>query len=772
MKPAHEVAALPYGTQQRVGLYWATVLADMDFETYSEAGYAWDAEANKWASPPGAPKGKKGLGVVGVTVYTEHPTFEVLSLKYDLKDGRGVRTWRPGLALPQDLFDHVANGRLIEAHNAGFEMAVWRRCIDLYGWPPVPYDNFRCSMAKARASALPGALDRAAEVLGTLRKDPAGDALLRRFAMPQNPTKKRPTTRIRPQDDPEGFERLLGYNETDIVAEAHLSFYTPDLTPIELEHWQVDQAINRRGVHIDEGVLRGAAAIVQQVNDSYGRQALELTGGISPTQIQKIREWCAARGCPLPSLDEDAVADALKRPDLAPEVRRVLELRALVGSSSVKKVFAMLNQRSASGRLTHLFNFHAARTGRPTGDGPQPTNLPKAGPRVHQCICGRWYGVGIDRCPWCLRPDLFRVNRDGELNYQQPVEWNPDAMLDALSIISLGSKDLLEHFFGDALLTIAGSLRGMFNAADGHVLMSSDYTAIEAVVLACLAGEAWRIDLFRNRGKIYEKSGALIGNVSYEAVLEYAKLHGQHHPLRQVGKTAELGLGYRGWITAWRNFDPDPNTTDEFIKDTILKWRAASPAIVEFWGGQSRKVGYNRYETDFYGVEGTFIKARLHPETWFEFRGLYFFCRDDTVYLRLPSGRLITYRNVTLRRSERMGNTYDISYWGWNTNPNNGPQFRWIEIRTHGGKLTENIVQAVSNDVLRYALANLERAGYPVVLHVYDEIVSEVPEGGSHTLDEFERLMTTLPDWAVLPDGTPWPIRADGGWVGKNYRKG
>lgn len=773
---AARIAALPYGHQTPMGMYVSTVLADMDFETYSEAGY--DLTGAKIASLPGFAPTKRGIGAVGARVYTEHPSFEILSLKYDLKDGHGVRTWRPGEPNPQALFDHViAQAKLIEAWNAGFEMWVWRAAVRLYGWPPVPHANFRCAMAKSRAYGRPGKLEKAAEVAGTLRKDPAGDALLKRFAMPQNPTKARPAFRTYPHDDPEAFGHLLGYNETDIKAEAHNSYYTPDLSPVELEHWQIDQAINRRGVHIDVESLRAAAQIIQQADAQYGQEMLRLTGGIKPTELQQLRGWCAALGCSLATMDEDAINEALGRDNLNPAVRRVLEIRSLVGSASVKKVFAMLNQAGESHRLSDLFSFHAARTGRPTGNGPQPTNMPKAGPNVWQCACMRWYGESRPSCPWCLRGPEYRVakQKDGSHVYlgadAKPSEWNPDAMKDAITIMRVGNLGVLEHFFGEALRTVAGCLRGMFDAAPGHRLMSSDYTAIEAVVLACVAGEQWRIDLFVNRGKIYEASGAVVHGISYDDVIAHKERTGQHHPCRQDGKTLELAAGYGGWITAWRNFDPNPDTTDDYIRERMESWRRKSPAIVEFWGGQSRRLGYGRRQQEFYGVEGTFIKAALNPNQWFEFRGFWFISDGRTLYLRLLSGRYIVYHDVTLRPSTRDGNTYDISYWGWNTNPLNGPQQKWIEIRTHGGKLTENIVQAVSNDVLRYALAGLERANYPVVLHVYDEIVSEVPDGFGD-IREFETIMGTLPEWAVLADGTPWPIRADGGWIDNRYRKG
>lgn len=774
------IRPLRHGTQIQRGLGVATVLADMDFETYSEAGYVWMPgggahELGKWTSPLGGSATNRGLGLVGAKVYTEHPSFEVLSLKYDLKDGRGVRSWRPGESLPLDIFAHMDAGQLIEAHNAGFEMYVWEACTRLYGWPEVKPDQFRCSMAKARAYALPGALGKLAPVLGTTEKDKAGDSLLRLFSVPQNPTKSKPDKRrVRPEDEPAKFAQLVAYNETDIVAEAHASIHVPDLSPPELEHWIYDQRINRRGVRVDEGALRAGVSIIQQAHARYGDEMRALTGGISPSEVQRIIGWCAALGVRLETLDDESLTVALARDDLPASVRRVLELRSLVASASVKKYFSMLNRMDSRKRLTDLFVFHGARTGRPTGEGPQPTNLPRSGPDVWRCTCGHWYGATRQRCPWCARGPESRVTADGEVLPlgSKPGEWNVDAMKDAIAIMSYGSLTLVEHFFGDAMHTLAGCLRGMFTATPGHRLMCADWTAIENVVLACMAGEQWRIDVLRKGGSLYEPSAEMITGVTVAEQKQYAKANGgQKHPARQIGKVAELALGYRGWIAAWLAMEKGATRSEEEIKGHIMAWRNASPMIVEFWGGQSRRVGYQQYRRDYYGVEGTFLRATLSPGQWFPFRDLWFYSPpgSDATHIRLPSGRLLTYHNVTLRQSERQGNDYDISYWGWNTNPINGPR-GWIEIRTHGGKLTENIIQAVSNDILRLAIAKLEPLGYPVVLHVYDEIVCDVPNHHG-TIEEMIGVMRTPPEWAKTPDGQYWPIMTDDGFIDDRYHK-
>ena len=547
-----------------------------------------------------------------------------------------------------------------------------------------------------------------------------------------------------------------------------------------------------------------------------------------------------------------------------------------------------------------------------TGNGPQPTNMPRGSLLTYSCACGKHHTQPAN-CPWC-----------GAATVGKPDEWNPDAMDSAIEVMASGSLELVEHVFGqgNALAAMAGCLRGMFVAADGHDLVSSDYTAIEAVVLACLAGEQWRIDLFHNKGKIYEASGAKVGGVTYESLIEYKRETGKHHPLRQVGKTClgadtlvltqfgwvriydvrryhklwdgiewvdhagclpqgekqcisfdgvsmtedhriyvaenvaiearnlsggekaqayafatfpsvegwpdggligskrkgvlpgkkasrqqvydlvnagprrrftirtrkgplivsncELALGYGGWIGGWLAFDKSGRQDDE-IKRIILAWREASPAIVEFWGGQVRRD--QGWKSELFGVEGAFIRAALLPGVPVNYRGFTFTASKPafpvrcpaaslsepcTVQITLLSGRKLTYHNVLLEPTppdQSWKGKYAISYEGYNTNLKNGG-VGWIRMRTYAGKLVENLCQSVANDILRYAMANLERAGYPIVLHVYDEIVCEVPKGFG-SVEELESIMKTIPSWAA-----GWPIGADGGWRGRRYRKG
>lgn len=783
--PLTEIEATPAGYYFTINGRPATILPDFDVETFSMAGFIWNASDEGWEAPEGIDAKKKGLPSVGVVVYAEHPSFRIMCLAYDLKDGKGRRRWRDNDPLPPlELIEYLRKGGIVEAHNAAFERRAWNAfAVRHWGAAPLKIEQQRCSLAKARAAGWPPSLGNLADAMGTTPKDKRGDGLIRLLSVPQKPSKRQPNFIITRDQAPSEFQALEDYNEADIVAEAHASAHIPDLSPQEQEYWFIDQRINERGVAVDVATLDAAASILRQAEERYAAQFRSITDGLNPTQLQKFGEWCESLGFPLDNMREETIETALQSGNPPELVRQALLIRQALGSASVKKVHAMRAMIAKDGRLHDLFNFHGAHTGRPTGEGPQPTNLPKAGPDVWRCACGRYYGHTRSFCAWCGQSATGRRKRAkvGD-SYQwvpapptaKPDQWNPEAMEDAIEIIRSGSLSMLEMFFGEALSTIGGCLRGTFVAAPGHELISSDWTSIEAVVLACLAGEQWRIDLFRNREKIYEKSGALVFGVPYEEVLEYARAYGEHHLARQVGKTAELALGYRGWIHAWRAFDPDGAHSDEELKDIILKWRAASPAIVEFWGGQSRR-NYGKLIWERYGVEGAFIEAALTQERPVSFRDLVFtsYRQFDrlTVVITLPSGRTITYNNVYLSRSDRYGNEYDIFYDRWNTNPKNGAR-GWTTVSTHGGKLTENIVQAVANDILRAATMECEREGkYPIVLHIYDELVAEVPQG-TGSVEELEEIMARTLPWMRLPDGTPWPVRADGGWRGYRYRKG
>lgn len=753
-------------------------LPTFDFETYSEAGHVWEPPSDKkplgrWTCLPNAPQGKKGLPIVGASAYSEHPTADVLCLRYDIHGDHKPKLWRPGMPLPYDLFEYLANGGIIEAHNAMFERLIWENvCVPKYGFPPLNPYNLRCSMATARVNNLPGPLERLGDVLQVVtKKDADGKRLLAKFSVPRNPTKADPRTRITPDDDPADGERLYDYCGTDVQAEQECAARMEPMTPDELLFWQIDQEINHRGLGIDRKGVRDCIAVLQQAIDQYGAECVAITGGLEAGQLAEIRGWLAAQGVSLPDMQADTVEMKLRDPNLPGHARRVLEIRSLIGSASVKKLFSMEYQANRHDRLQNLIVHHGARTGRPTGEGPQPLNLPKAGPKLVTCgACSRPHRHDANACPWCNVPC-------------PPIErkraWRPEMVPFVLEIMGSRVLGLVEFFFGDAVLAIMGCVRGLFQAAEGYELLASDYSAIEAVVAAMLAGEQWRIDTFRARKDIYLESASRITGTTYEQYEQYAVEHGgDNHPDRQqIGKVAELALGYGGWEGAWRAFDPNEHEkTSDQVCGIIRAWRDASPRIVALWGGQRVRDGW-QWRDELYGIEGAVIAAIQNPgqefvpvppstgdQTPFPVP-LRFVVRGGFLRMYLPSGREIKYADPRIEHSSKRPGQLAISYMTWNSNPKYGP-LGWVRMDTWGSRIFENADQAIAHDILRYAIINLRAAGYPCVLHVYDEIVAEIP-AGTGSIEQYEQIMATLPPWA---EG--WPVRAAGGWRGKRYRKG
>lgn len=781
---------LRHGTRLVAGLGHSTVLASFDFETYSEAGYDWNEKQDCWCRPgtriktnPSLKNKNAGLSLVGAAVYAQHPSTEVTCLAYNLKDGRGPQHWRPGLPLPLDLFEYLARGGLIEAWNSSFEGWVWNEvCVRRYGFPELPLHQLRCAMAKARAWGLPGKLAESAKVLGVpIQKDTEGERLLNMLSLPRNPTQKDPRRRIRPEDVPEEAKKLYAYNITDIDAEDEVAARVPDLEGEELEFWLADQAINRRGAHIDRKGVEACCAIVDATLVQYDAELHRLTAGAvsAASKVKQLRNWLAGHGVHLSSLKKDVVEDTLEDDEqldnsevaqvlrgatLPAPARRALEIRQAVGSASVKKVYAMRLRCARGDRIHGLFSYHAARTGRPTGNNPQPTNMPKAGPDVVRCGhdgrtkhavgCGRYHGAHLSACPWCgvMGPPGRKA------------EWCVEAAEDALEVISWRSLTLLEHYFGDAMLAVSGSLRGLFDATPGKHLVSSDFTAIEAVVTAALAGEQWRMDVFRAGTDIYLESISRSEGVSVAEMIEYRARTGMHHPLRQKGKTQELALAYMGWVGALKAFGAVG--TDEELKQQVLAWRKASPAIVELAGGQTRDFGRS---TEYFGMEGACVQALLNPGVRQHVKrldgtdsGLSYLHHGHTLYLTLLGGRHIAYQNPRLTATGTWRG-YRITFEGWNTNPKKGPP-GWITMDIYAGICIENAGQAVARDIQRRAILNCERADLPVVLHVYDEDVADVPL--DRTVEELEACMMDVPEFAH-----GWPIKAAGGWSGRRYRK-
>jgi DNA polymerase len=760
-----------------VGYGFTTALPGFDWETKSGAGYEWNEAKKKWDPPAGAAKNKKGLEVVGTKNYVNHPTFGILSLAFDLLDGRGRRRWYPNAgtthltvanpadpwAHPWELIEYIRSGGLISAWNSGFEFTVWNDyCVKTWGYPPLPLEQTRCDMAKARAHAGPGKLDKFGEVFRLKhQKDKDGKRLLDLFSVPQKPTKKRPGVWVHPHEEPAEFAKLLNYNDTDVLSEAEASLRTPDLSPDELQIWMVDQRINLRGIQVDVVAMENCIAIVEQAYAKYNAELQTLTGGAvqAASELEPIKKWLNARGVTVTSLKEEILDELLERMKKDGSTQtveyRVLQIRQLLGSASIKKLFSFRHQNHL-GRLYQLYSYFAARTGRWTGMGPQPQNLPSG---------------------------LFHSLEEVEK---------------ALAVIAHRCLELVEYHYPEhgPLDIIASVLRGLLIAAPGHELICSDYTGIENVVGAGLAGESWVFEVYRTHCMIYEATASKIAKVPFEDFVKHRVdtggiptykdgalidiQGGKHHPLRKkIGKFGTLGSQFGGWIGAWKGFGADEFLTDDEIKQGILTWRDANPNIVEMWGGQSRGRFRDAYP-NLYGLEGAAIAAIQNPGKAFSpttVKGIgrdvvyQMSVADDILYCRVPSGGYLTYHRPRVEGSTRdWAPPWELawSYEGWNTNPKMGPP-GWIRMSTYGGKQFENIVQKEARTIHASGLVNLDAAGYRPVIHSHDEPCGEVPVGFGSIVD-FEAHMCRI---AHTP-GTfcyGWPVQAKGGWRGPRYGK-
>jgi DNA polymerase len=719
-----------------------------DFETVSYAGFVWTGPDGKyplgrWASLPGFSNQKRGLPAVGVRVYVEHPTFSPLLLAYDLTPQYGGTTamqWEIGT--PWDalipLFDHARAGKILEAHNAGFEFQVWNYfCAPRWGWPLLSIKQLRCSAVKSRAAGYPGKLADVTQVLDTpVKKDADGDRLMKLFSIPRNPTKKDPRIITLPHEDRDEWQRYKSYNLTDIISEHQVSERVPDLPPDEQRRWFLDQEINDRGMAVDSTGIEDCISIVEQAYDKYGAEFRALTGGIEPTELQQLKGWLSARGVEMYDMTEKSIDEMVERLTPGPlephqnrEALRALKIRQLLGSASVKKLYALRAMTARDGRVHDMYQMHATHHGRTGGYGPQPANLYK----------GTWH--------------------------------TPEEVNAALRVIATRSLAAVEAAYPDlgALDVVNNCLRSLFVAALGNQLVSSDYSAIEGVVLAALAGEEWVLEVFRGHGMIYEAQISRMTGVPFDDFVKHKRDTGKHHPLRQQGKLAVLSGGYASWVNGWKKFGADEYYENDYaIKQAILSYRDSVPNIVEFWGGQTRDKFEPGCRKELFGLEGAAILAIENPGQCYRV-GLISFQMgsDDTLYMQLPSGRFIRYHTPRLRPSTRNYAEVweqEISYWGWNTNPDKGPP-AWIQMDLYGGVLTQNATGGTARDIMMHGMENVTEDGYSIVMHTYDEIVAEVPIGYGD-IEEFEAGMNDLPDYAK-----GWPIKAKGGWSGPRYGK-
>lgn len=640
-------------------------------------------------------KSEADLTQVGAWVYSEHPSTEVICVCWGI-DNDPIGSWCPGLGddvtIPWQIRSAVVSGMEIEAHNVAFEYSIWHNILaPRFGWVLPVLTQWRDTMAVACYYALPAALDRLAAALKYEGKDPRGGQLITKYSKLHLKTAKR----VIPEEDLRAF---VEYCKRDVQIEQSISDELGDLPEQELLYFQNCLEANTTGLFIDAEAIDAASAIVDQVSERLTLEFNRLTG-INPTQHAKFLEWLKSQGLMLENLQADYIEEVLEG-DGVPQgpCRRALEIRLEINKASTKKLDAMARNRSKDGRARFQTRFHGAVTGRETGTGLQPLNLNR----------------GFEKLP----PEVL------------------------ISDIMQRSPEWLEFVYGDAMQAIAKASRHFIKAEPGSRLLGGDFVSIEAVILACLAGEEWKIEAFRRKEKIYEATADKIYKLPPGTVTK--ETHPQH---RQDGKTCELAFGYQGALGAWLKFDTSGRHSDEKIIEFNRAWRAEHPMITKFWRM----------------LQDAAISAVEVPGSEFGYRQIGFKMVDEWLSMILPNGKRLWYREprITIGYGPWHQPTVNIDCAMQTCQCDVVPKLsymaqkegRWKRVYTYGGKLTENATQAVSREVLMRAIDRAKKAGYTVILSVYDEIVAEVPYGlGS--VKHFGDLMKESPGpWA---DG--WPI--------------
>lgn len=625
----------------------------------------------------------------GVRKYVDTDSFRILLLSYAI-DGGDVQTLdltKPGMELlPVHVQDMLVDPSYCKrAFNANFEMT----CIG-HVWPElIDEAQWTCDQALATYNSLPPSLAGVGVALKLpqdKRKDLRGKALIRYFCQPCKATKTNGgRTRNLPEHAPDKWAEFIEYNRQDVVTERAIYDALKGNQPPKAEHelWLLDRTINERGIGIDTALAENAIRMSDELTARGMARLTELTGLENPNSVTKLRERLRYLGCSLPSLSKTVVAEKLQENGLDDVVREVLTLRLALGKSSVKKYQAMLDTVTHDGRAHNLFQFYgASHTGRWTSRNIQLQNLPR--------------------------------NYIGDLD-------------SARSLVEAGDLELLEMCYENPMDIISQLIRTALVPAEGHRFIVADFSAIEARVIAWVSGEKWRQEAFAQGKDIYCASASQMFHCNVVK-------HGENGHLRQKGKIAELALGYGGGVGALQSMDTSHSIDESEMSDIVTRWREASPTIPALWRTleSAALACIKRYQATGRGCRTTRPLAAV-PGISFEMTN------DGNLLLHLPSGRSLSYREAHIGEN-RFGKPA-IVYLGANQVTRD-----WDDVETYGGKLTENLVQAIARDCLAHAMTELEYFGYPIVAHIHDEVVLDVPEGKG-SLDEAIRIMTKSTDW-------------------------
>ena len=637
----------------------------------------------------------------GVYRYADAPDFAVLLFGFSVDGGPAqVVDVASGEKIPSDILAALQDDKVIKwAFNANFERICLSRYLLKEGLHSSEYlfpSAWRCSMVWCGYLGLPMSLAGAGAALGLEKqKLTEGKDLIRFFCRPAKPTLLSASGRNMPWSDPAKWKQFVEYNrrdvETEVAIKERLRKY-PVPEPVWRQYFE-DQLINDTGICVDMNLVDSAIRMDERSRVKLEERMKQLTSLENPASVMQIRSWLEAHGKQVESLGKKQVAEMLQ--DADPEIREVLLLRQQLAKSSVKKYTAMRNMVCRDGRLRGAFQFYgASRSGRWAGRGVQLQNLP-----------------------------------------QNHIE----NLSSARDLVLVGNDAAVEERYGSIPDVLSELIRTAFVPNRGERFIVADFSAIEARVIAWLAGETWRSDVFASGGDIYCASASRMFGVPVEK-------NGANGHLRQKGKVAELALGYGGGVGALKAMGAvEMGVPESELQELVSAWRYASPNIVRLWWNVDRMV-----------------KTAIRNKTSVKLEKLEFICKSGMLFIRLPSGRCLSYAKPRLE-----GNGYggeSVTYMGLNAGK------KWVRIESYGPKFVENIVQGIARDLLCSAMENVECLGMGIVGHVHDELILEtcrfIPGRDMVTVDDVCREMAKVPDWA---DGLL--LRADGYECKDYYRK-
>lgn len=649
------------------------------------------------------------ISKVGLFRYAQDPEFQVLLFGYCAEDSAAPTvldlTLEPDprcclyVSMPW-LFDASYIKR---AHNAAFEWWCLSEYMELSLEQRVLWlQQWECSMIHALYCGLPAQLGALGQVLQQPEdalKMKEGKALITYFCKPCKPTKRNGgRTRNLPQHDPAKWHLFCKYNGMDVIAERANDWkLAPWPVPEEvMQQWREDVEMNARGVAVDMELVEGALACSALITEEQTAECKALTGLANPGSRAQLLCWLRNRGVEMPGLTKEDVGKALAG-DLPSDVRRVLELRQQLGKTSNTKYETIAASAGPDHRVRGTLQFYgASRTGRWAGRLLQVQNLPRT-----------------------------------YLDHQD--EWR--------AIVKLHDPEALALLTDNVSDTLSQLIRTALVPGKGGTFVDADFSAIEARLIAWLAGEDWVLDVFRTTGKIYEATAARIFGVPFDSIVK----GNPNYKYRQRGKVATLALGYQGGVGAMKRMGGDQlGLDDDGLQDIVNRWRRQNPRICKLWRKmQDAAVHTIRTGKTTQPRAGVIFRKELAPDFPFPF-----------LTLQLPSRRKLFYADPGTTPDDR------ITYKEWD---NGG----WREAETYGGKLTENLTQAVGRDCLAFALDNLRRAGYRVVFHVHDEVIIELPDtqDADTALQDVVRIMSIVPPWA---EGLPLNAA---GWHGDFFTK-